>query len=133
MMVKYPLVGGGVKYNVIMSGELTVGEATQAESFGAIMWNEQLYYYFGDDALINSGSAGARTYGPRSGVFQTMTVRKNSIAPGEPRYQTILADIHSQSSAGGSTGNYFMRFMSDLEVGDRILFDGINYWTSPIS
>ena len=70
-----------------MSGELTVGVTTQAEVFTGIMWNEQLSYYFGDDALINSGSAGSRTYGPRSGVFQTMTIRKASISGTEPRYQ----------------------------------------------
>jgi hypothetical protein len=116
-----------------MSGEITVGVATAANAYSSIMWNVQLSYYFGDATstqLINSGAAGSRTYGPRSGIFQTMVIRKASPVPGTDQHRTILAEIHDQVAGGGSTNDYYMRFASALELGDRLLFDGINYWTS---
>jgi hypothetical protein len=49
---------------------------------------------------------------------------------GTDQYRTILAEIHDQQAGGGGTNNYYMRFASALEQNDRLLFDGINYWTS---
>ena len=122
------IISYGTKFKVVFSGELLMGDTyTANDSAKAIQWDTELAYYFGDPTTtqqINAGSAGARPYGPRTSVFLPMTRRTAS-----GTYEVILVEVHNQVAGGGTGNNYFMRFNTDLAIGDRLLFDGVEYWT----
>ena len=130
------IVSYGNKYRVSMSGELQIGVGGIAQdSTNAIMWNSTLPYYFGDattSQLIMTGSAGARTYGPRTNIFLPMTLRLATPAASGEVYVPIQTEVHSQTAGGGLGDNYFMRFSKELFDGDRLLFDGVEYWTANV-
>ena len=130
------IVSYGNKYRVSMSGELQIGVGGIAQdSENAIMWNSTLPYYFGDASssqLINTGSAGARPYGPRTNIFLPMTLRLATPAASGEIYVPLQTEVHSQTAGGGLGDNYFMRFSKELFEGDRILFDGVEYWTANV-
>lgn len=123
------IISYGTKFKVVFSGELLIGDTyTANDSVKAIQWDTELAYYFGDPTatqLINTGSAGSRPYGPRTDVFLPMTRRIASSST----YEIIAVEIHNQRAGGGTSNNYFMRFNTDLAIGDRLLFDGVEYWT----
>jgi hypothetical protein len=54
-----------------------------------------------------------------------MTVRKASGV-----YENIQVEVHNQVAGTGGPNNYFMRFNQTLSLGDRVLFDGVEYWTA---
>ena len=130
------IVSYGNKYRVSMSGELQIGVGGIAQdSTNAIMWNSTLPYYFGDASssqLINTGSAGARPYGPRTNIFLPMTLRLATPAATGEIYVPIQTEVHSQAAGGTMGDNYFMRFSKELFEGDRLLFDGVEYWTANV-
>jgi len=123
------IISYGSKFKVVFSGELLMGDTYTANDFTkAIQWDTELAYYFGDATAtqqINAGSAGSRTYGPRENIFLPMTRRIASSST----YEVIAVEIHNQVAGGGTGNNYFMRFNTDLAIGDRLLFDGVEYWT----
>tara|TARA_R110000823_G_scaffold48160_4_gene122589 strand:- start:3900 stop:5807 length:1908 start_codon:yes stop_codon:yes gene_type:complete len=126
------IISYGSKFKVVFSGELLIGDTyTANDSVKAIQWDTELAYYFGDATAtqqINAGSAGSRTYGPRANVFLPMT-RRVAAGVGAGIYEVIAVEIHNQVAGGTTADNYFMRFNTDLAIGDRLLFDGVEYWT----
>lgn len=126
------IISYGTKFKVVFSGELLIGDTYPANDIPkAMQWDTDLAYYFGDATStqqINAGSAGARPYGPRTSVFLPMT-RRIGTGASAGNYEVILVEVHNQSAGGGTNNNYFMRFNTDLEIGDRLLFDGVEYWT----
>ena len=126
------IISYGSKFKVVFSGELLMGDTYAAnDTTKAIQWDTDLAYYFGDPTAtqqINAGVAGSKTYGPRTSVFLPMT-RRIGTGASAGSYEIIAVEIHDQVAGTGTGNNYFMRFNKDLEIGDRLLFDGVEYWT----
>jgi hypothetical protein len=126
------IISYGSKFKVVFSGELLIGDTyTANDTTKAIQWDTDLAYYFGDPTAtqqINAGVTGSKTYGPRASVFLPMT-RRVAAGVGAGIYEVIAVEIHNQVAGGGPGNNYFMRFNTDLAIGDRLLFDGVEYWT----
>ena len=126
--------GLGVMSRVYLRGQLKVGAAIIANQYDSLQWDDILHY-FGDatpTSLINTVGdeysyswAKWRPYGPDKSIWIPVIRRVEATG----NYETILGEVHMKSGSSGGSSTYFMRFNTTLQVGDRVIFDGVSYWS----
>ena len=126
--------GLGVMSRVYLRGQLKVGTVIIANEYDSLQWDDILHY-FGDrtpTSLINTVGyefpyswAKWRPYGPDKSIWIPVIRRVDATG----NYETILGEVHMKSGSSGGSSTYFMRFNTTLQVGDRVIFDGVSYWS----
>ena len=124
--------GLGVMSRVYLRGQLKVGAAIAANQYDSLQWDDILHY-FGDatpTSLINTVGFEYsyykwRPYGPDKSIWIPVIRRVEATG----NYETILGEVHMKSGSSGGSSTYFMRFNTTLQVGDRVIFDGVSYWS----
>jgi hypothetical protein len=122
--------GLGEISKVSLRGQLEVGTAiTIPSGYDSLLWDDILYY-FGDatpTSLINTegDSFKMRPYGPDGSSIWMPVVRRKKNGD----YDSILGEVHMMSGTSGASSTYFMRFNVALQAEDRLIFDGVSYWS----